>query len=312
MPTYLYDRLTQRMPKILEPRYESLHFENGDFIPTTADLTAGAKEVAYERFNEFGDADFLSDASTNIPVVDISLDEDRYPIFMMGSGFPVSLQEQRAYESGLDSRINRFDRRMDAARRVIAARTNRVTAYGTASAGFTGFLSNPLVPLDSASTGVSTTFYTTATYNDIVDFFINTIESLTDNFVTAEPTTMLVPSDVNKRLTSVQNSVGTKSVKQYLEEVYPDLEIVKTREVSSAQLAANGITAGSTKDRIALYPKDPSVLHRHLESNVAQLAPQDFIRVDGLRKIYLMFSVFTPVIVDYPQDIRFIDINKKA
>lgn len=313
MPTHVYGELTQRMPKLLEQRHEALRFESGEFIPTETDLVAGARELAYERFTEYGDADFMSDASTNIPVVDISLDEDRYPIFMLGSGFPVSFQEERAQSSGLQRvNINRYDRRMAAARKVIATRTNRLTAYGAPNAGFTGFLANPYIPVHSYTTGVATTFYTTATYNEIVDFMVGEIESLTDNFVSMEPTTMLVPSDVNKRISTVQNSIGTKSVKQYLEELYPDLEIVKTKEVAGAQMQANGMSIGATKDRMAIYPKDETVLHRHLEQKVAQLAPEEYIRVDGLRRIYLMFSCFTPAIVDYPMDLLFVDINRKA
>jgi hypothetical protein len=311
MPSFLYNDLTQLMPKVLEPRYETLFFENGTLIPTLVDLRPGAREVAYDRFSEYGDADLISDAATNIPIVDISVDEDRYPVYMAASGFPLSLQEMRAYEfrpRGTDT-LNRFERRMSAARRVIAQRTNRFLALGYTSSmlNFPGFLGNALISIR----GGAAFDFNTATFATMTDFLVACIESMTDNFVTAEPTQLLVPTNVRKKMLSTYNTNGTKTVFQAIAEQYPRLNIQKLKELTAASLDATvGTTGGRVagRDRMMLYPRDPSVLNRHVEQNIAELAPEEFIRTDGMRRIYPMFSCFTPSIIDYPADCRYIDI----
>ncbi|NEP10869.1 MAG: DUF2184 domain-containing protein [Symploca sp. SIO2C1] len=310
MPSFLYEDLTQRMEKILEPRYRTMHFENGDLIPTMVDLDPGMKEIAYDKINEFGDADLVSDAATNIPVVDISLDEDRYPIYMVAAGFPLSLQEERAYNANHyhASSLNRFERRMAVARKAIAQRTNQFTALSVPNINFPGFLTNSLVSTDNSAFNLYT-----STYQQCLDFFVDIIESLTDNFVTDYPTDMLVPKDVHHRMVSLENGLGTVNLMERLEQLYPDLMITKTKELEAALIDSSGITRpGAGKDRIMLYPKEPDILNRHIEEQVAQLAPEEYIRTDGLRRIYPMFSCITPAIFDYPTDCRYIDIPVKA
>lgn len=316
MPTFLYDDLTQRLARILEQRYESLLFENGSLIPTLFDLVPGARELVFDSITEYGDADLWTMESTNIPIVDISIAEDRYAIYAVASGFPITFQEERAYNSNLARRrINRFDRRMSAARKVIAMRVDRFTAFGRSPLAMRGFVNNTAVPIVNATDIGGAANVAIATYNQLCDFFVAQIETITDNFVSSEPTTMLVSSMVNRQL-GKQNPNGTKSVRQFLKEEYPNLEIIKTKQLSNAELLAGGLTVGTVNanqvpansDRIILYPKDGNVVHRHLEQRVAELVPPDYIRVDGMRKIYTMFQCFTPVVIDYTYDVRYVNV----
>lgn len=311
MANFLYEDLTQRMDKVLEPRYQTLYFENGSLIPTETDLEPGNKEIAYDQISEFGDADITGDAATNIPIVDISLEENRYPIYMVASGFPISFQEERAYNASHyhTPTLDRFQRRMAVARKAIAQRINRYTAYGVSTLDrFNGFLTNPGIPLDNNTFNIYT-----ATYQDALDFFVSIIESITDNFVSMEPTEMLVPKDIYKRMMSLQNGALSSVLKIALEDMYPELSITKIQELEADRIDGSGFARPSAgKDRIMLYPKDPSIEHRHIEQDIAALVPEEYIRTDGLRRIYTMFSCITPSIFDYPQDARYIDIPKKA
>jgi hypothetical protein len=310
MANFLYEDLTQRLPRVLEPRYQTLYFENGTLIPTMTDLEPGNRELAYDQIGEYGDAGITGDAATNIPIVDITLAENRYPIYMVASGFPITFQEERAYGASHyhAPTLDRFQRRMSVARKAIAQRVNRLTAYGVSTLDrFTGFLTSPEVPLDNNSFNIYT-----APYDQALDFFVGIIESLTDNFVSMEPTELLMPKDPYKRMMSLQNGAGSDVLKTAIEDMYPELTITKIQELEADRIDGSGITRPSTgKDRIMLYPKDPSVVHRHLEQNIAELVPESFIRTDGLRKIYTLFSCITPAIFDYPQDLRYIDIVKK-
>ncbi len=360
MPNFLYEDLTQRLSRVLEPRYQTLFFENGDLIPTLTDLEPGNKEIAYDQIGEFGDADLVGDGTTNIPIVDISIDRNRYPIFMVASGFPITFQEERAYNAThyhLPD-LDRFQRRMAAARKAIAMRINRYTAFGIPGAyNAPGFLTNPDVPTDNNSFNLYG-----CTYQQALDFFVYTIESISDNFVSMAPTDMLLPKEPYKKIMSLQNGALSDPLKVVLERMYPNLTITKVQELEAMRIdvamttpisaipgspqsgqaaignnnplynvtqAAAGQPAsmipgnatnppflpagmmmrpGVGKDRIMIYPKDPEVQHRHIEQSIAELLPEEYIRTDGLRRIYTLFSCITPAIFDYPQDARYIDI----
>lgn len=315
MPTFLHGHLTQMMPKILEPRNEDLKFENGYLIPTVADLMPGAREVAYERYSDWGDASIFGDGATNIPVVEIQLDEDRYPTFAIGSGFPVSFQEERAMESmtGFMRRtsLDRFAARMSATRKVISQRINRLIAYGRPQLGFQGFVNNALISPTVVTTGPGSAAGSSslgqASYSQLCEFFVDQIESITDNFASREPTQMLISSTLHRRL-RVQSTNGDQSVRSFLREEFPNLDIEKVREVGNASLVQNGVTSVGDRDRIILYPKTQEVVHRHMEASIAELLPEDYIRIDGMRRIYPMASFVTPAIIDYPLDVRYVDV----
>lgn len=310
MTNFLYDDLTHRISRILEPRYQTLYYENGSLIPTITDLEPGDKEIAYDQLSEYGDADITGDAATNIPMVDISLSENRYPVYMIASGFPISFQEERAYNATHfhSPSLDRFERRMAAARKAIAQRINRFTAYGISTLDrFYGFVTNPEVPVDNNSFDLYA-----ANYSSSLDFFVSAIESVTDNQVSMEPTEMLVPKDVYRFMMGMQNGALSNVLRVALEDMYPNLTVTKVQETEAIRLDGSGITRPSLgKDRIMLYPKDPSVCHRHIEQEVAALVPDEYIRTDGLRRIYTLFSCVTPSIIDYPQDVRYIDISSK-
>lgn len=305
----LYDELTQRMDKILEPRYRAMYFENGDLIPTMADLEPGVKELAYPRMEEIGDAAIMGDAASDIPMIQITGDIDRYPIYMIMSAFPVTFQESRMLSR---SQIDSFQRRMTAARRAIAQYTNKVTALGLTTLNFPGALTNSLITTDNSAVNIYTSDYQT-----VLDFFVSIIRSLTDNYVTSTPTDMVVNVDVCSRLISLENAQGTRNVKERLEEIFPELLITETKEMETAQIDGSGITRpGTGKDRIFLYPKEDMVLSRHIEETVAALAPEEYVRTATIKgqlaRVYPMFSCVSPAIFDYPDDCRYIDIPAKS
>ncbi|MGL5926333.1 major capsid family protein [Chroococcidiopsis sp.] len=307
--TTMYNMLTQVLERTLEVRYPTLYFENGELVPTMTDLQPGIRELLYDRITELGDADITNDAATNIPVVEIGTEEDRYPVFMVASGFPVSFQQERAWSRArANGDINRYQRLVGAARKAIAQRINRFTALGISTLpSFPGFLTNPLVPLDNSSFNPYT-----ADYQATLDFLVGLLESQTDNFVSEEPTEILLPLNIYKKWMTLMNGLGSMSLRQQVDDLYPELVTWKIQELSAAQIDAAGITRPSTgKDRIMIYPKSPDIVHRHIEQKVAEMVPEQYLRVDGLRKIYTLFSCVTPAIFDYPQDCRYIDIMVK-
>lgn len=304
----LFNELTQLMDRVLEPRYRAMRFENGELIPTKVDLEPGVKEIAYPQLNEIGDAEIMSDAATDIPMVEITGEYDRYPVYMMMSSFPVTFQESRMLSRSV---VDSFERRMAVARRVIAQRTNLITALGKDGLNFDGALTNPSITVDNSTFNIYTD-----TYQNVLDFFVSIVESLTDNYVTDEPSDMLVNTDQNSRMIALENPQGTRNIKQRLMEIFPGLTITKVPEVEAARIDSVITRPGVGKDRIFLYPKEDMVLHRHLEQTIAGLVPEEFARTATIRgqiaRLYMMFSCITPAIVDYPSDCRYVDIPTKA
>lgn len=304
----LFNELTQLMEdKILEPRYRAMRFENGELIPTRADLKPGAKEIAYPQLKEIGDAEIMSDAAVDIPLVEITGEYDRYPIYMVMSSFYVTFQESRVLSRVI---IDDIERRMALARKVIAQRTNFVTALGKNGLNFDGMLTNPLVTVDNSTFNIYT-----STYQQVLDFFVSIIESLTGNYVINEPSDVVINADIHSRLIALENAQGTRNVKERLEEIYSGLTFTKVPETEASFIDAAITRPGTGKDRIFLYPKEEMVLHRHIESVIADLVPEQFSRsasINGqLASLYYMFSCITPGIIVYPDDIRYVDIPAK-
>lgn len=304
----LFNELTQLMPKVLKPRYEALWFENGTLVPTIADLQPGVKELAYPRIEEIGDAAIMGDAATDIPLVYVTSDYDRYPVYMVMSSFAITFQESRALTR---LKIDSFQMRMSRARLAIAQRINRYTALGVDYLDFPGTLTNSLVTVDNSSVDIYT-----ADYQTVLDFFVSTIRSLVGNYVTMLPTDMLVNVDIMSRLISLENTQGTRNVKERLEQIFPGLTISEVSQTEASAIdGAVAARPSAGKDRIFLYPKESMCLNRHIERAIAVLAPEEYVRTatiaGQLSRVYPMFSCISPTIFDYPQDVRYVDIPAK-
>jgi hypothetical protein len=306
--TMLYRALEQKLPKVLGKRYRELKFENGTIVPTTADLEPGAAEIVRETVDEIGDADIVGDGAFDIPVVDVSAAEDRYKIFMIASAFSYTFQQERAYEKG-DAQIN--DRKMQLARRSIAERHNRIGAYGDNRLNVPGFLNNPSVILDN---NAFDPYNVNTTPEQIAAFFIDTIKALHAASNNVEmPSDCLISVPLYFLLIKLRMSNSSMTLMEYIEKALSDNEItfdlLKCEECNSAALEARGVqAAGTNKDRIVLYPKDPEVVERHIE--LPKLMPQEWVTIKEGRRVYPMFSCTTQTVINYPGAIRYIDIIK--
>lgn len=308
MPLDLFNELTQLMPQVLEPRYRAMKFENGVLIPTMVDLDPGIKEIAYPEIKQIGDAEIMSDAATDIPMVQITGSYNRYPVYMMMSSFPVTFQESRLLSRTI---IDGIEQRMTVARIVIVQRTNMITALGKTGMNFDGALTNPLIAVDDSTVDIYAD-----TYQNVLDFFVSTVESLTGNYVTDEPSDMLINSDQHALMISLENAQGTRNIKQRLQEIFPGLTITKIPEGEAAYIDGAISRPSAGKDRIFLYPKEARIIHRHLEAAIADLVPEEYTRtatIDGqVARVYMMFSCLTPAIVNFPNDCRYVDIPARA
>lgn len=309
---FLYRRLEQLLPGVLGRRYRELNFENGSIVPTQADLEAGAAEVVRDTVNEVGDADIVAGDAFDIPVVDISADEDRYKIFMIASAFSYTFQDERNYEkAGNAAQIN--NRKMMLAKRSIAERHNSIAAYGDTRVNVTGFLNNASVPLNNSSFDPHSG---TTTPDELTSFFIDEVKSLHTNSNNVEmPSDCLVSTGLYFKLIKTRmpdsSMTALDYVKKALSENGMDFNIMKSQECDSTNLEARGVHSGGTnKDRVVLYPKEEEVVERHIE--LVQLMPNEWVTVKNGRRVYPMFSCTTPTIINFPSALRYIDVAKEA
>jgi hypothetical protein len=307
--TYLSRRLEQLFPGVLEKRYRALNFENGRLVPTVADLEAGAAEVVQELMSEVGAADIVNGDATDMPLVDVSVTEDRYRILMIGAAFSYSFDEERKAEKG---NFNLTNKRMMAARRAIAERNNAVAAFGSADNKVTGTLNNASVALNNSSFNPH---LIGTTSQQIADFFVDELRTMHDASNNVEfPSTALISSAlwftlIKRRITDNDSTTIKDYIEKALSQDGYDFNFVKADECSSARLEKAKVqTAGTNKDRILFYPLDPEVLERHIE--LPQLMPVDWQYIKDGRKIFPMFSCTTPVLVNYPGALRYVDLPK--
>ncbi len=306
--TYLSRKLEQLLPNVKTKRYRQLKFENGSVVPTMADLEAGAAEVVSTTMDEVGTADIVAGDAFDIPIVDISANEDRYKIFMIAAAFSYTFDEERRAEKG---NLTITDRKMMVARRSIAERHNRIAAYGDTRVNVTGFLNNSKVGLNNSSFNPNT-----ATADEIAEFFVDEIKAVHTGSNNVEmPTTALVSSGMYFTLVKKRVPDSSMTLLQYIQKALSENDIEfsirKIEECDSAKLEAAGVQAsGTNKDRMVLYPLDPEVVERHIE--LVQLMPADWQYIKDGRKIYPLFSCTTPTIWNYPGAGRYIDHVKVA
>lgn len=313
--TRLYRSLEQLLPGVLMKRRRSLRYENGDIVPTMADLQPGASEVVRQLMQDVGDASVVSDASTDIPMIDVSGTEDRYKTIMIGAGFSLTLQQQRALDfSASESSLQLLNaqqmvqRLMSMAQRAIAEKANLFGAFGSTALGITGFLNNANVAVNNSSFNPYT-----ATPEALAEFFIDEIAAIHSASNTVEtPGDVVVSTDLDFLLQGTKMSDGDMTVKQYILQNYDAItSITPSLECGWALLEANGVLAGGTnKDRIVFYPRDMEVVERHIEPS--RLAPEEYIERRNLRTLYPMFHCVTPTIINYPTAMRYTNVAKRA
>jgi len=267
------------------------------------DLEVGAAEVVAEIFNQVGEAAVLGDGAIDIPIVDVSSDEDRYKTFRIGAALSFTHDQERAQTK---SRKSIMARKQRAVSRAIAEQHNRVGAYGHAALGVTGFLNNANVTPENSSFN----FFTTTNNDLIVDFFVDRIRDvyLSSNSV-EEVSEVVLPPEIHFELTGRRVDGTSTTLLQYIRQALSDegmsLNMVKDPDSSHSRLSAAGVGTAN-KHRITFCAKDEAVVSRHIE--ITKLLPEDWMEVRNGRKIYPYASYTTPVIVHYPGAMRYVDV----
>lgn len=307
---FLFRHLEQLLPGVIDKRYRNQPYENGQAIPTMVDLEAGSSEVVRQLFNEVGDAIVMGDEATDIPVVDISGDEDRYKVLMVTSSFSYNFNQERTMQKAEErGDLSISDRSMRATSRVIASKANRLAVYGSTKLGIDGFANNSNV-LTVDETTIDFFDRANTTVDAIASWFIEKpMEIAKASNLNFYPNRVDVSHDLMAELQSRRVGDGTMSLYTYILQNSAYLEQINGRiELQSDRLESNGVeTAGTGHDRAVFYTYDEEAIERHIEP--LGMMPEE--RRNG-RVIFPMFMCVTPTIVNFPGSMGYYTYDAKA
>lgn len=294
----------QILPDVIQKRFRTLHFQNGDYINTRADLEPGAIGVLREEISHVGAAAIIADSGSDIPIVDASGSETSAKVLTLKSAYSYLIEElERAEFAGFE--LTR--QRAMGARRALAELENQIAAYGSSAHGVSGLINNDLVPLEDSSFDF---FDTGNTIDDILQFFLGQISEVESaSNLTEKIGDVLLPAEVYNKLVSLRvpgtSSTSLKFLESALAEEGESVRFRKVSEIEAPKLEAHGVRGDSTKHRVILYNRSEIDTHdRHTE-------PLRVLELEGpLSSRYTQpFALRTTgVLVNHPYSFRYVDV----
>lgn len=232
------------------------------FVPVDTSAHPGAETIAYDQWDEVGEAQVIGSYADDVPMVDVFKTRFTGPVVGFASGYGYSLQEIRSSQMA-GSRLDQ--RRAQAARRAIARAIDNVIALGDVPAALPGFVNNANIGTTAPVTGT----WATATFAQIqgdMEALTNAIAiQCRDNF---RPDTLLLAPVSYRAIANQQVAVsGDKSMLKWILENH---STIKT--IDQWQALATAGAAGAT--RAIAYKKSPEVLDFALPIEFEVLPPQ--------------------------------------
>jgi hypothetical protein len=311
---FIDEQLELSLSRVIQQPYPALRYENGEFIPTMADLDLGVSRISQRVLDEAGQAAFWGGEGGQIPVADISVSERTYPVRAVAAGYRVSEKEiaeaERARRNGeLDVPLGQ--RKAMMAARAIAEKVDSIVAYGEPGQNFTGFLSDPGVEVvDSSFDFYNTANTAEAQQTAIFEFFQDQISTVIGKVERLfQPTHVLLPLDVFNRL-----NIATVDANNILLEVlqrqlapYGIQTITWDNRLNAQQLFDAGVRGDANKDRLVFYTRSPEVIERH--TGVLQQAERER---SNMMEFVPYYQVISPPQFHYPETALYVDVPVKS
>lgn len=264
-------------------------------IPVSNEVDPGAETITYRQWDEFGEAQVISNYADDLPRVDALVEEFTSRVKSIGSSYDWSIQDlRRSAMAGaqLDTR------RARAARRTIENKIEDIAAFGIAnSGGITGFFNNANVAVTAAPTGT----WSGATAFQILDDMHKVVEDVVVlNKETFLPNTYVIDQAnfaiINQKRLSTTGDSGVTVLRSFLDN-NPYIDKVETWFKS--RLA----DAGGTGPRHVVYKRDPEVLSLEIPQEFEQLPPQ----ARNLSFVVPVHARVAGVIIYYPIAVGYMD-----
>lgn len=245
----LHDQLEFLDPQLYEIKYPEL--KGRQLIPTL-DQNSNLSEVdthyIYQMVDYVGDTSIVSARSNSEPQADVKVTEHSQRIESFGNAFSYSRKEVAAIMQGRMGDIALM--RMNAARKAVEQKIDRVIALGDAAAGLGGALNNSAVTATNAATGSWTASSTEDLVLADIESAISAISTATGE--TFEANMVILPPTAARALQA--NRIGNTAVSlwEYVQNTFPGVRFETWNRLETAG-------ASSTKRMVALHAA-PEVL----------------------------------------------------
>lgn len=250
----------------IEPTVYERRYQNADYARHLTVVTEGqqwAASATWYSVDKYGEAEFISGQSTDIPFVGMSKDQFNAPNYMIGSGFTWNVEE---VNQALIAGVNISAELPLTSRQVVERKLYQIAMTGAAEkgAGFTGLVNDTgVTSYTVAATGTgSSTFWANKTPDQIL-FDVNTllggIPTATANIEYAD--TLRLPPSAMRYISSVRlgNGDGSLTILRFLREnniltaeTGQALDIQSIPELETAGAGGNG--------RMIAYRNAPEVV----------------------------------------------------
>jgi len=259
-------------------------------IPVDSSAPPGVETIAYEQWDESGEAEIIANGADDLPLADTAKEKFSNRTVVVGAAYKVTQEDlMRAQMSG----ANIESRRQRAAVNSIGRLLDRIAALGDVPSGIKGLLKHDQVPVISATAAWSTLSATqlVAELHRLEDsIWSTTLEQMTAD-------TLILPT----------------AQRQLIRRTYMSLDNSQTVEQRFLQNAAfiknieswhRASTAGpGGVPRAMAYKRDPAVLQIALPVPLRQLPPQP----RNLALLNPMFSKIGGVEFYYPKSALYMD-----
>jgi hypothetical protein len=302
-----YNELTKVLPGVITQLYRELLLENGLVVPTMADLSLGDLEVLRDLLEGVGDAEVVGATATDFPIVDASMEQDRYKVLMLGAGISMDANTEEALKRSGKYQTY-LEKKLKLVRRAIAELSQKIACYGRAASGMTGFFNNPNVAVVNSSFDP---WDPALTAKQLRSFLIDQQRAFyrANNF-TRMPDSLACTPDLALRMEELllENNVPVLDyIRGENRRIRNFYEVV---ECGSDKLEANGVHAGGfNRDRMVFFNRDDMVLERHNMPTTA--APAKYVQIKGLTETVPFMSLTSPVIVNQPQMVQYVTVAKE-
>jgi hypothetical protein len=280
------------MSKVYEKKYPALKLANGSLVPITSEADPGDETISFKMFDKTGMAKIISSYADDLPISDVTGNEEFAKIRSLGGAFEYSLQEvRRARKLG----SNLTSMKAIATRTSIEQLTDKIGWYGDSSAGLFGFLNNPNIPI-AIHTGhkIADPLATPQEMYDILADAVINMEDLTNGIEI--PNTLLLPVKEFGIISKTRmDSNSDSTVLQFFKQNFPQItKIDWASQLKNVTPRPSG-QAGATNCML-IFNSDPEKIRFEIPVVFEQLSAQ----TKNLAEVVPCHSRVAGIITPYP------------
>lgn len=296
---FVQDQLAHVETGIYETKYADLQYL--DLVPVDYSADEWAESVLFYSSDSRGEAKWIGDKVSDIPMVSASMAQHSTTVSMAGIGYDYGLAEvERAKRLGLSLE----DAKARAALRISEEKTDKVALRGDAELDMSGLLNYPGVPVVGAINGANGgAAWETKTDAEIVADINNLLTGLyTGTVQTAMADTILLPTAKLTLLATRTIEGTTMTLLAFVQQ--NNLYTMTTGQPLRIRAVIGLDTAGTGNGtRMVAYRKDEEVLKMHVPM------PLQFLEVQIVGLRYIVPGIFRlgGLDVRLPQEVRYLD-----